>query len=372
MSDTPQTGSDNERMYRLLRDFGLKDGDPYFVMEPLQNMAADNLIARFEAKLDAQNTKLDARNTKFNLLLWMLGVLIATRRQVCVALLVAVSGFSHAQVPDSSEYFPLAVGNSWTYATDYGLGFLGSETFGVSDMVVVNDTLYYVATYPFMFWSYGAPNTLLRADDNSRIWTRRFGKDMLLFDFSLESGATYSFPHYYHTEDSTEYTVTVGSHAGFSFRGLTFENLISIDFDDPEWIDEERGYSFAPGLGMVAAGGGHGETFVLDSAYVNGHIITSIDSDIPQRTAPAMAAAAYPNPFYGSVTVETKLAPGAQAVRAEVFDMLGRSVAVLPDPECTPGICRFTWDGKGASNGVYFVRLSGGKGSDTVPLVLRR
>ena len=39
-------------------------------METLQNMAADNLIARFEAKLDAQNTK-------FNLLLWMLGVLIA-------------------------------------------------------------------------------------------------------------------------------------------------------------------------------------------------------------------------------------------------------------------------------------------------------
>ena len=46
-------------------------------MEPLQNMAADNLIARFEAKLDAQNTKLDAQNSKFNLLLWMLGVLIA-------------------------------------------------------------------------------------------------------------------------------------------------------------------------------------------------------------------------------------------------------------------------------------------------------
>ena len=70
MSDTAQSGSDNERLYRLLCDLGLKDGDPYFVMETLQNMAADNLIARFEAKLDAQNSK-------FNLLLWMLGVLIA-------------------------------------------------------------------------------------------------------------------------------------------------------------------------------------------------------------------------------------------------------------------------------------------------------
>ena len=77
MSDTAQSGSDNERLYRLLCDLGLKDGDPYFVMETLQNMAADNLIARFEAKLDAQNTKLDAQNSKFNLLLWMLGVLIA-------------------------------------------------------------------------------------------------------------------------------------------------------------------------------------------------------------------------------------------------------------------------------------------------------
>ncbi len=70
MSDASQTRSDNERLYRLLCDLELKDGDPYFFMETLENMAADNLISRFEAKLEAQNAK-------FNLLLWMLGVLIA-------------------------------------------------------------------------------------------------------------------------------------------------------------------------------------------------------------------------------------------------------------------------------------------------------
>ncbi len=116
---------------------------------------------------------------------------------------------------------------------------------------------------------------------------------MLLFGFSLESGSTYSFPNI-DLQDSGEYTVRepVKSHAGFSFTGLTFEILSSIDFDIPESIDGEQGYLSAHRLAIVTTIGGHCETFVLGSAYVNGGIIISIDSEIPRRAPPVMAAVA--------------------------------------------------------------------------------
>ncbi len=44
-------------------------------------MASENIIARFESKLesktDAMNSKLEAVNSKYNLLIWMIGIGVA-------------------------------------------------------------------------------------------------------------------------------------------------------------------------------------------------------------------------------------------------------------------------------------------------------
>ena len=51
-------------------------------------MASENIIARYESKLDAQTARLDAQlralTSKFNLLLWFIGI--------GVALIIATSG----------------------------------------------------------------------------------------------------------------------------------------------------------------------------------------------------------------------------------------------------------------------------------------
>ena len=88
---------------------GLSPEDAYNALEALRNMAAANLIARFESKLDAQNAiiaaqnarldsqkalfeskldaqnikldaqnvKLDAQDTKLKMLMWMIGAAVA-------------------------------------------------------------------------------------------------------------------------------------------------------------------------------------------------------------------------------------------------------------------------------------------------------
>ena len=66
--------------------------------------------------------------------------------------------------------------------------------------------------------------------------------------------------------------------------------------------------------------------------------------------------AGYPNPFSERLTVEYRLA-GPSAVVVEVFDALGRRVAVLADGPEGPGLHRAVWAG-GAASGTYVVRLT--------------
>ena len=84
----PSPAPDDRRLFLLLRKAGLGDRDAYTFVQELQNMAAANLIARFEAKLDAQNSmisaqngKLDAQSTQINaqlkFMMWMIGVGVA-------------------------------------------------------------------------------------------------------------------------------------------------------------------------------------------------------------------------------------------------------------------------------------------------------
>lgn len=63
MADLPDT--DDKRLFLLLlRNTDLSEEEAYTVVQEIQNMAAANLIARFEAKLDAQNARLDAQRAE--------------------------------------------------------------------------------------------------------------------------------------------------------------------------------------------------------------------------------------------------------------------------------------------------------------------
>ena len=86
MADLPVP--DDKRLFLLLRKLGLDDEQAYTFVQELQTMAAANLIARFESKLDvlvaeqkaqlaAQGSKLDAQDSKLKMLMWMIGAAVA-------------------------------------------------------------------------------------------------------------------------------------------------------------------------------------------------------------------------------------------------------------------------------------------------------
>ena len=79
-------------------------------------------------------------------------------------------------------------------------------------------------------------------------------------------------------------------------------------------------------------------------------------------TAPLTGAElsqAYPNPFRAQTAFALRV-ERPQTVRVEVFDLLGRRVALLHDGAVAAGQpLRLTWDGSGAPAGLYVYRATG-------------
>ena len=101
-----------------------------------------------------------------------------------------------------------------------------------------------------------------------------------------------------------------------------------------------------------------------------GHIEPHPDSfDIQQRLTPTGIADTfefdnltfdlsqnYPNPFNPSTTILYTVAKETN-VRIEIFDTLGRRVALLVDEEKGRGRHEVTWQPQGVSSGVFFYRM---------------
>ena len=291
------------------------------------------------------------------------------RRRLYFSVLLLLLCFSKAwaQQVDSSRFFPLDVGNAWTYFKVLDPPYAPPDTiwrgtFTVSETMAINDTLYYLAAYPF------ALADTLRADEQGRIWARVRARDVLLFDFSLAEGGSYTFAPSHAPEHTFEVTIkrnlTVDVGAG------RFEDCVELRFDVPNTVDEQHTFAFALGVGIVYAYGTLGDYAALYSAEVNGQMITTIEREALLPLAPS-AAFAYPNPFSTSVTIVLPLSQRFWT-RVSVYDVLGRKVATLLDGHCGSGPCALTWNASGLPRGAYYARIEQGGQVQTITLLLGR
>ncbi len=85
----------------------------------------------------------------------------------------------------------------------------------------------------------------------------------------------------------------------------------------------------------------------------------------------------YPNPFNPQTTVSFEVPEGAGQVTLGVYDARGRLVRTLFSGVKEPGEHRITWDGTGergesAASGIYFLRMTGTRSSDTIKMLLMK
>ncbi|MFC1475603.1 T9SS type A sorting domain-containing protein [Candidatus Zixiibacteriota bacterium] len=77
----------------------------------------------------------------------------------------------------------------------------------------------------------------------------------------------------------------------------------------------------------------------------------------------------YPNPFNAQTTIEYALTEAAE-VTVDVYDLLGRRVAVLIDEHRSAGYHSINWDATAVSSGTYFYRIQAGRNIETRKMVL--
>lgn len=87
-------------------------------------------------------------------------------------------------------------------------------------------------------------------------------------------------------------------------------------------------------------------------------VIAGVDNEAPERPgfAEPTVVQVYPNPSRGVVNVRYAL-PSALNVRVEVYDVLGRRVAVLHEGEQAAGEHTAMWEAGAASSGLYLLRI---------------
>jgi hypothetical protein len=93
------------------------------------------------------------------------------------------------------------------------------------------------------------------------------------------------------------------------------------------------------------------------------------DGFIPHPSAFALSA--YPNPFNAQATIRYAL-PIRSNVTLEVFDVLGRSVAILTAGMRAAGTYQVIFDASQLGSGIYFTRLSAGEFVRTEKLMLMK
>ncbi len=105
---------------------------------------------------------------------------------------------------------------------------------------------------------------------------------------------------------------------------------------------------------------------------VRGDIAVEAGLEVLLRPLALGLRAPYPNPTSGPVTVPLEL-PDDAVVTVEVFDLLGRRVAVPASERPLPaGYPDVTWSASGLASGVYVIRARAGEQQATVRLVVTR
>jgi len=120
-----------------------------------------------------------------------------------------------------------------------------------------------------------------------------------------------------------------------------------------------REHHLASGFGLIYIWEEPGDVAFLLGCVIAGDTFGTVvsvlenDKTVPQKFHLAQN---YPNPFNPTTTIEFSL-PQASFVRLNVYDLLGREIAVLIDDRRRAGRYSLTFDGSNLPSGLYIVRL---------------
>jgi hypothetical protein len=279
-----------------------------------------------------------------------------------LVLCFGLRGQAVGQGLDTTEYFPLRVGNTYTYCQSlpcppdtvtsrycpWGGNLVGDTAF-------INGRKYFITVVA----GFTVGTDTVRVDSVGNMIVRHSGPEQVFYKFNAAVGDTWEYRvviggrEYIYNVTLQSRSDTVRVHAG------TFANCLRFFFDVPGMIDEEFTNWLAPNVGLVFRC--VQEPLELYEATVNGIHYPGITSVWEERNPIAAFALYqnYPNPFNPSTVISYQL-PVRSFVSLKIYDLLGREVETLVSEGKSAGDYAVKWNAMGFASGVYIARLTAG------------
>ncbi|MCX6122776.1 MAG: T9SS type A sorting domain-containing protein [Ignavibacteriales bacterium] len=106
----------------------------------------------------------------------------------------------------------------------------------------------------------------------------------------------------------------------------------------------------------ISSGAYHlGTTYNIDDLSFGSE--TGVQESVSEKPAGFALSQNYPNPFNPSTAITYQL-PTESMVRLEIYDVMGRTLAILVNEEKPAGQFTATFDGSKFTSGIYFYRLN--------------
>ena len=257
---------------------------------------------------------------------------------------------------DAQNYFPIKVGNSWTYCS------FNDTTF--KRIYEIKDSVKFDSLSGFIYGlQNSAYNDTLIQNESNKIYKIVNKIPRLWFDFSQDSGAVYTIP----INDSTSFFVHVRKNISTDTYIGTFSNCIELFFDVPQYIDEEMGYIFAPNIGIIKKYGAWANDVLFSIDTTEGPVNVDYQNSFNENYFSLDQN--YPNPFNPRTTINYAIGkPGN--VKIIIYNSLGSKVKTLLNEYRTPGNYNIKFNAENLASGIYYYSLINTNTTKTKSMIL--
>lgn len=246
-----------------------------------------------------------------------------------------------------SSYFPLSLGNSWEFSSDFGL-----QTEMILDTATINNNLYYglsLDSSHTLYWLRESAGQVFCLEPNNI-------HEFLLFDFNMQPGDSIILPAgfgcsfgvkiHLKGKDDTIITPTDTFYNCYHFKHwpTCFDAGI---FDS--WFAKGKGK-----VKYIADNIAGAKTYLLNNYAVT----TEIEKEFDNSKANTFNVYQnYPNPFNSSTVINYNLTRDAK-VTLKIYDISGRKIKTLVEQEQKPGQYKVVFNAEGLSSGIYIYKLN--------------
>lgn len=242
-----------------------------------------------------------------------------------------------------SSYFPLNIGNEWTFESQYS-----QRTDKIVDTSWINGKIY------FNLWNSGGSQYLRSSDDSiflNQFLQTGYPEDILLYHFGGDVGDTVLLPSRFRCSFGKGIILT-GKKDTVITMGDTFFNCIHFKHDTWCYDVGIKDAWFAKGIGKIKQTEitmRGKEEYTLSSYNL---FIDSSTLRVRSHTDPPNMLATFPNPFNTIANLSYNIEEADQ-VNLSIVDLTGRQIACLESGHKLPGEYKTCWDAAGMPDGVY-------------------